>query len=93
MITDGARVRRPVATNGNLHTLLDGLPHDPKELAEEREPEDLERLARQAGIAHRIVGNLRDKIEDAIDDIRTLARAAARLHRRRDRARLIRRSI
>ena len=65
------------ALNGNLAVLLDGLPADPAELARERDPIDLERLARQARVASRVASALRDKLEDAIDDVRMLARRAA----------------
>ena len=65
------------ALNGNLAVLLDGLPSDPAELVRERDPIDLERIARQARVASRVASALRDKLEDAIDDVRMLARRAA----------------
>ena len=65
------------ALNGNLAVLLDGLPSDPAELVRERDPIDLERIARQARVASRVASALRDKLEGAIDDVRMLARHAA----------------
>ena len=53
------------ALAGNLAVLLDGLP-DLGELAKEREPEDLERIAQQARIVHRHVAYMRGELNDAL---------------------------
>jgi len=53
------------ALTGNLAVLLDGLP-DLHELAKEREPEDLERIAQQARIVHRQVAYMRAELAEAM---------------------------
>ena len=53
------------ALAGNLAALLDGLP-DLHELAKEREPEDIERIAQQARIAHQFVTDLRAGLAEAM---------------------------
>ena len=53
------------ALAGNLAVLLDGLP-DLHELAKEREPEDIERIAQQARIVHRHVADMRAELNDAL---------------------------
>ena len=53
------------ALTGNLAVLLDGLP-DLHELADEREPEDIERIAQQARIVHRQVKYMRAELADAL---------------------------
>jgi len=51
------------ALAGNLSTLLEGLP-GLDELAAEREPEDIERIARQARLVHRSVAFLRAELDE-----------------------------
>ena len=53
------------ALTGNLAVLRESLP-DLGELADEREPEDIERIAQQARIAHQFVTDLRAGLAEAM---------------------------